>query len=326
MLFNKKFVIFDKIFKIVLVFAVYIVYNYKRRRFFYPRRLIVTQEVIILAADMHCHTNRSDGSDSPEYVIRLARQLGLSALAITDHDTYAADCDAEGLGKKLGIRVINGVECSTFDHVRGHKVHILCYNIKHRDAVDELLATITRNRTEATLRMLEKVSRLYPITEEMVMESVSDSGFIGKQHISLALMKAGYSSEMYGDLYRTLFNRRTGSCHVPVRQVDSLEAMKYLRESGGVIVMAHPSVYNSITTMSDLIHAGIHGIEIHHPRNTQEHKAIIRQAAADNGLLLTGGTDFHGYFAEEIQRHPLGSFTASDEMLARFDELSERLR
>ena len=192
--------IFDKIFKIVLVFAVYIVYNYKRRRFFYPRRLIVTQEVIILAADMHCHTNRSDGSDSPEYVIRLARQLGLSALAITDHDTYAADCDAEGLGKKLGIRVINGVECSTFDHVRGHKVHILCYNIKHRDAVDELLATITRNRTEATLRMLEKVSRLYPITEEMVMENVSDSGFIGKQHISLALMKAGYSSEMYGDL------------------------------------------------------------------------------------------------------------------------------
>ena len=278
-----------------------------------------------MAADMHCHTTRSDGSDSPEYVIRLAGQLGLSALAITDHDSYAADYDAEGMGKKLGVRVINGVECSTFDLQRGHKVHILCYNIKHRDAVDVLLRRITKNRSEATLAMLEKVAKLYPINEEMVMEGVSDSGYIGKQHIVLALMKAGYTTEMYGDLYRKLFNRRTGTCHVPVKQVDSLEAMSCLRESGGVIVMAHPSVYNSITTMCDLIRAGIHGIELYHPRNTQEHMKIIREAAADNGLLLTGGTDFHGYFAEEIQRHPLGAYTTSDEMLARFDELSAKL-
>ena len=279
-----------------------------------------------MPAEMHCHTNRSDGSDSPEFVIRLAKQMGLSALAITDHDTYAADFDAEGMGKSLGMRVINGVECSTFDTQRGHKVHILCYNIKHPDAVRELLSRITRNRAEATLAMLEKVSKLYPITEEMVREGESDSGFLGKQHICLALMKAGYTTEMYGDLYRKLFNRRTGTCFVPVKQVDSLEAMRYLRESGGVIVMAHPSVYNSITTMGDLIRAGIHGIELYHPRNTQEHMVVICQAAADNGLLLTGGTDFHGYFSEEIQRHPLGSFTATDEMLARFDEVSASLR
>lgn len=278
-----------------------------------------------MPADMHCHTNRSDGSDTPEFVIRLAKQIGLSALAITDHDYYAASYDAEGLGKRLGMRVINGVECSTYDLSRGHKVHILCYNIKHPDAVQELLSRITKARADASLAMLEKVSKLYPITEEMVREGVSESGFIGKQHIVLALMKAGYTSEMYGELYKRLFNRRNGLCYVPVRQVDSLEAMSYLRQSGGVIVMAHPSVYNSISTMGDLIRAGIHGIEINHPRNTQEHMAIIRQAAADNGLLLTGGTDFHGYFSEEIQRHPLGSFTATDEMLARFDELSASL-
>ena len=124
---------------------------------------------------MHCHTTRSDGSDSPEYVIRFAKQLGLSALAITDHDSYAGDYDAEGLGRSLGMRVINGVECSTYDHTRGHKVHILCYNIKHRDAVDELFSRVTKNRADATLAMLEKVAKLYPITEEMVMEGVSES-------------------------------------------------------------------------------------------------------------------------------------------------------
>lgn len=287
---------------------------------------LLLREVMIMSADMHCHTTRSDGSDSPEFVIRLAKQMGLSALAITDHDSYAADYDAEGLGKSLGMRVINGVECSTFDFARQHKVHILCYNIKHPDAVEELLRRVTKNRADATLAMLEKVARLYPITEEMVREGVSDSGYLGKQHIVLALMKAGYTNEMYGELYQRLFNRRTGLCSLPVKQVDSLEAMGYLRESGGVIVMAHPSVYKSITTMGDLIRAGIHGIELYHPRNTAEDMATIRQAAADHGLLLTGGTDFHGYFSEEVQRHPLGSYTASDEMLARFDELSAKLR
>ena len=135
---------------------------------------------------MHCHTTRSDGSDSPEYVIRLARQMGLSALAITDHDYYAADYDAEGLGRSLGMRVINGVECSTFDFSRGHKVHILCYNIKHPDAVEGLLARITRNRTEAALAMLKKVSKLYPITEEMVMD---ENGTSFEQNLAFVVRK-----------------------------------------------------------------------------------------------------------------------------------------
>ncbi len=277
-----------------------------------------------MAADMHCHTNRSDGSDSPEFVIRLAKAKGLSALALTDHDCYPDDGAVE-FGKSIGLRVINGVECSTYDYSRSHKVHILCYNIKRPDAVAELLGRVTRARTEATLAMIDRVSRIYPITEEMVMEGVSDSGFIGKQHIMLALMKAGYTNEMYGELFRELFNARSGSCFVPVKQPDSLEAMDYLRESGGVIVMAHPSVYGSITSLGDLIRAGIHGIELNHPRNTPEHMEIIRQAAERHGLILTGGTDFHGYFCQSHECCPLGSFTATDEMLERFDQLSAGL-
>ena len=234
--------------------------------------------------------------------------------------------DAEGLGKSLGVRVINGVECSTFDKVRGHKVHILCYNIKHPDAVSELLSRITRNRANATFAMLEKAAKLYPITEEMVMQGVSESGYIGKQHILLALMKAGFATEMYGELYHRLFNRRDGLCYVPVEQVDSLEAMDYLRQSGGVIVMAHPSVYGSISTMDDLIRAGIHGIELNHPRNTPSDKKIIRAAAAEHNLILTGGTDFHGYFAEADRLNPLGTCTTSNQMLLRLDEISAKLR
>ena len=118
---------------------------------------------------MHCHTNRSDGSDTPEFVIRLAKQIGLSALAITDHDYYAANYHAEGLGKRLGMRVINGVECSTYDLSRGHKVHILCYNIKHPDAVQELLSRITKARADASLAMLEKVSKQFRVNYQWLL-------------------------------------------------------------------------------------------------------------------------------------------------------------
>ena len=134
---------------------------------------------------MHCHTNRSDGSDSPEFVIRLARQIGLTALAITDHDYYSGAYDAHKLGESMGIRVINGVECSTFDYNHGNKVHILCYQVKRPDAIEELLSRETAARTEATLAMVNKATKIYPITEEMVTDGVSESGFIGKQHIML---------------------------------------------------------------------------------------------------------------------------------------------
>ncbi len=317
--------IFDVFYKFVLVFAAYIVYNYKRQREYSCGAYDYFQEVIFLAADMHCHTNRSDGSDSPEFVIRLARQIGLTALAITDHDYYSGAYDAHKLGESMGIRVINGVECSTFDYNHGNKVHILCYQVKRPDAIEELLSRETAARTEATLAMVNKATKIYPITEEMVTDGVSESGFIGKQHIMLALMKAGLAKEMYGELYRRLFNPKDGSCFVAVKQTDSLEAMRYLRESGGVIVLAHPSVYGSIAALDDLIKAGIHGIELNHPRNTPEHMQIIRQAAERHGLLLTGGTDFHGYFCESDRCLTLGSFTTTDEMIERFDQVSAGL-
>lgn len=278
-----------------------------------------------MSADLHCHTIMSDGSDSPDFIVKLAKNIGLSALAVTDHDYYSGKYGADRLGEKYGVRVINGVECSCCDTGRGNKVHILCYNCKYPEVLDEVLLKENKARMEATMKMAAKVSKLYPITEEMVTDCASDSGFCGKQHIMLALMKAGYAGEIFGELFKELFDSQNGSCYVPINHMDVFEVINSLRESGGVIVMAHPSVYRSIASLEDLIKAGIHGIELNHPRNNSEDKKIILQAAEQNALLLTGGTDFHGYFTPDNRRKPLGTCTASDEQLNALLQKSEQL-
>ena len=278
-----------------------------------------------MAADLHCHTTMSDGSDSPEFVVRLAKQTGLSALAITDHDYYAGSYRADLLGERHGVRVINGVECSCRDPQRGHKVHILCYNCKYPEALEPMLQKTAQARMEAARQMIAMTAALYPITEEMVMDGVGESGFCGKQHIMLALMKAGCVREMFGDLFHQLFDEKNGRCVVPIRHNDVFDTMKYLHESGGVIVMAHPSVYGSIASLADLIKAGLHGVEINHPRNKPEDIAVLRQAAAEHHLITTGGTDFHGYFVENRRFSPLGACTADDDQLQALLETSERL-
>ena len=278
-----------------------------------------------MAADLHCHTTMSDGSDTPEFVVRLAKNIGLSALAITDHDCYGGSFGAARLGEKIGIRVIEGVECSCRDVGRGHKVHILCYNCRYPEAIEAVLQKANQARAKAAAEMIHKVSKLYPITEEMVMDGAGQGGFIGKQHIMLALMKAGCADEMFGDLFKALFSAKHGSCFVPIQHNDMLETVDVLHQSGGVIVLAHPSVYGSIASLEDLIKVGIHGVEINHPRNKPQDIAVLQEAVNRHGLLVTGGTDFHGYFAERNRFSPLGQYTASDEQLERLLEKSAAL-
>ncbi|MBQ1412763.1 MAG: PHP domain-containing protein [Clostridia bacterium] len=278
-----------------------------------------------MAADLHCHTTRSDGSDSPAFLVSLAARVGLTGLALTDHDCYAPHSLTQPLEAQYGIRVINGVECSCRDNIHGNKVHILCYNCKYPEAMQPVLQKTVQARLDAALQMIDKVAKLYPITPEMVMDGVGEGRFCGKQHIMLALMKAGYTTEMFGDVFHELFDKKTGRCFVPIVHTDVFETVKALRETGGVIVMAHPSVYGSIASLQDLIQAGIHGVELHHPRNKPHDIEILRQAVDEYRLLTTGGTDFHGYFVEKNRRRPLGTCTASSRELNALMETSSRL-
>lgn len=272
-------------------------------------------------ADLHCHTMRSDGSAMPEEVVRIAAARGLPVLAVTDHDTLFDFPELESLGASLGVRVVPGLELSTFDPKTGRKAHILVYGVKNPQPLRTLCDRTCRSRQKMGEEMLEIVQQYYPIPKELVERWAQYSPAFFKQHIMLALMNAGYTNQMFGELFQKLFNSKTGLAYRAVTYPNVHEALEVVRQAGGVAVLAHPSEYKSQALLEELASSGeIDGVEIWHPRNPQKELPYFMEVAERFHLLMTGGTDFHG--CNSKSPHPLGSYTAPKE---QWERLAERL-
>lgn len=272
-------------------------------------------------ADLHCHTMRSDGAVLPEELVRLAAARKLPVVAITDHDTLSGTPELIALGESLGVRVVPGVELSTRDPKTGCKAHILVYGIQNPEPISALCEEICRSRQAAGEIMLEKTQKYYPIPAEMVERWAQYSPALFKQHIMLALMSAGYTDIMYGPLFRELFDSKKGLAYSLVTYPDVHEALKVVRASGGIPVLAHPSEYGSQALLQELAASGeIDGVEVWHPRNPEEEIPVFIETAEKYGLLMTGGTDFHGGNTKRCL--PLGYSTTPKE---HWERLAERL-
>lgn len=274
-----------------------------------------------MAADLHCHTRVSDGSDEVEELIDMAARKGLRALAVTDHDSFAAVPRALAYGKEKGIEVVPGVEFSTIDSKRGRKAHILCYFFEPTEALRHICETTAQRRRQAGERMIEKTMELYPITREMVLRRARGSTNVYKQHIVHALMDAGYSSTMFGELFTKLFHPKHGLAYARVEYPEAVEVIPLLHEAGGVAVLAHPGEYNSYELLEELTELGLDGVEVWHPRNREGDEERLSQFAKAHGLIMTGGTDFHGMYTS--RNLPLGTCTTPDD---QFAALKERAR
>lgn len=271
------------------------------------------QEGIILASDLHCHTKISDGSLGIEEVLGIAKRRGLSALAITDHDNAAAATRAVIIGKRMGLRVIHGVEFSTKDGARGGKAHLLCYQCDYPDRLEGLCRRTSDSRRAAGLEMIRKVMRYYPITPDLVAKCAVGSTSIFRQHIMHALMDAGYTDTIFGELYDKLFGE--GGCvYAPVEYPDVREVLTAIHEAGGVAVLAHPCAYANEALLEELVELGLDGVEVWHPTHTPEQADRLQAFATDHGLLMTGGSDFHGMYAP--LGRALGSASVADECAA----------
>ncbi len=270
-------------------------------------------------ADLHCHTMRSDGSVLPEELVRLAAARRLPVVAITDHDTLSGTPELVKLGETLGVKVVPGVELSTNDPKTGRKAHILVYGIRNPQPISDLCEEICRSRQKAGEIMLEKTRKYYPIPREMVLRWGQFAPALFKQHIMLALMSAGYADIMYGSLFRELFDSKKGLAYSPVSYPNVHEALEVVRASGGIPVLAHPSEYGSQALLQELAASGeIDGVEIWHPRNPSEEVPSFIETAEKYGLLMTGGTDFHGGNTKKCL--PLGSSTTPKEQWERLEE------
>lgn len=272
-----------------------------------------------MAADMHCHTKLSDGSAGVDEVIALAKGSGLTAVAITDHDTFSGVPLAQSLGRQEGIEVIPGAEISCFDNKRHRLVHILCYYCDKPEAFDEIFANIAESRKNEVTKALEKIMKYYPITPEMVTRRANGSVTLFKQHIMQTLLDMGYTDRIYGELYQKLFGYKVGIARTNIEYPDVFEILEKIHSAGGVAVLAHPSVYDSIDLLPELAEKGLDGVEFDFPRRKEGEDKILAEIASRYDLIKTGGTDFHGGSTSRV--HPIGTCTIKDEQLLRLKKL-----
>ena len=277
-----------------------------------------------MIGDLHCHSKLSDGSTSLEDIVFYAKRAGLDALAITDHDTLSGASRAQVLGKRYGITVIPGVEISTFDPDTQRRVHILCYLPLKPDRLAGLLLRTLEQRRISGEQMIQKVSRLYPVTREHILRYAAASNSIYKVHIMQALLDLGYDTSIYGQLYAQLFSDSGGSCLVKTVYPSLEEVLQTVKQAHGIAVFAHPSVYRSMELVRRLAPSGfIDGIEVYHPRNTEEDQQELLTLCRQNGLLITGGTDFHGSYASR-RANPLATCVTDEENLKGIFELHRK--
>lgn len=253
--------------------------------------------------DLHLHTTHSDGSFSPAAVLEFAKAAGVTALAITDHDIVAGIPEAIEAGSRLGIEVIPGVEISS-RHGES-ELHILGYCIDWRQPrLNERMKSLRESRHERNPRIIERLNELgLDITYEEV-RVLAGTESIGRPHIARVLMNKKMVASAKEAFDRYLAEGRPA--YVPRQLPAPEEAVTWIREAGGVAVLAHPTwVKESSEGLSRLVEglkeAGLGGIEVHYSTHNARQTDEYRSLAQRLNLLITGGSDFHGLTKPDIQ-------------------------
>ncbi len=253
--------------------------------------------------DLHIHSTASDGSFTPEGVVRLAKERGLAAIALTDHDTIDGVAEAAAAGEALGVEVIAGVEISA--RFPGGSMHILGYFVDyHSGLLDARLAVLKKSRADRNPQIIAKLNALGAKITMAQVARLSGGGQVGRPHIARALLEHGYVRDIQEAFDRYL--RNGGPAHVSKFRFPQDEAINMIREAQGIPVLAHPftlslgSAYALKNQMQDLKKLGLAGLEVYYPEHTPEQEARYLKLARELDLLITGGSDFHGLNKPEV--------------------------
>ncbi len=276
--------------------------------------------------DLHVHSLFSDGTFTPREAVSLAKERGLSTMALTDHDTVNGLDEAFSAGDELGVEIVPGIEFSTV--YEGNGVHVLCYFMDAENP--ELAAELQRlqdDRYRRGEKMVEKLQELgYPITFDRVRE-IAEGGNIVRPHVAQALVEAGVIATTK-DAFTEEFIGSNGRAYVEKHALHPLEALRLIHSAGGACVLAHPGTFRETrpvppTLIDELAAAGLDGIEVSHPEHTPEVEAEYLQAAHRLGLIWTGSSDCHGTRYDPVR---LGMRTTAPEQLERLRARAGELR
>lgn len=265
-----------------------------------------------MSGDLHTHTNFSDGTTDIDELVCLAQKAKLSHLAISDHDTalcvnYAYKNPVIG-----ALQLIPAVELTCYDTRRSRKVHMLCYCPSLTNKLTDFFDKMAQRRNEAMQKSIVDIKKPYPLfSHKKALSYAEKSGVVFKTHLISVLNETNDLSRENIDLYKELFGYPNGKA-LHRLQYESVEAViDLIKDAGGVAVLAHPSVYNSMELAQQLALSGaIDGVEVYHPRNTQSDAKSLLKLANECKLIITGGSDFHGL--SNAKSSLLGSFTTNE--------------
>jgi predicted metal-dependent phosphoesterase TrpH len=278
--------------------------------------------------DLHAHSTRSDGKESPAEVFERAALAGVNILALTDHDTTSGWDEAAAAAKRLGLGFVPGIEVTTRARVqregrsRHISVHMLAYlpDPTHQ-GLNSVLGDSVSTRITRAKAMVDLMAVDYDITWELVLEQLEPGATIGRPALADALVSLGVVSHR-SEAFETILSKH-GGYYIPSETVDVFEAITLIREAGGVPVIAHPlgGAPDNLDRgdlpqehFEKLIEGGLAGFEVYHREVPQVAREWLLGLANKHDLIVTGSSDYHG---EHGKPNRLGENSTSLEMLER---------
>lgn len=269
--------------------------------------------------DLHMHSTSSDGMNTPSELVGLAAGRGLAGIALTDHDTVAGVGEAAEAAARAGLDFVPGVEIST--RAGSRDIHMLGYFFDPADArLRQRLAGLRDVRDVRNDRILE---RLRELGVDITLAEVKDRGgrplqpgeSVGRPHMADVLVRKGYAVDL-----RDAFDKylaEGAAAYVSPPRVSPVEAAAWIREAGGVPVLAHPGLYGDDALVRQVLaEAKPAGIEVRHPDHDPAAEERYRRLAAEYGLLTTAGSDYHGIRQGKVFHGELGGYTVEETRVA----------
>lgn len=247
-------------------------------------------------ADLHIHTNASDGILSPDHVVSYAHKINLAAIAIADHDSTEGIEPSLSAGKKYQIEVIPSIEISS-DPLTGSAIelHFLGYCIDWQNQkLQDHLRNFRQARRERALEIVEKLKKVnvYLETEELLR--IADTGSVGRLHVAKALVEQKIIYNIHEAFDKYLAPGKPA--YVPKMKLSAQAAIELISQTRGIPVLAHPifGVEFNIDYLKELKGYGLKGLEVYHPKHSKKAVQFFKEQAKDIGFLITGGSDCHG--------------------------------
>lgn len=276
--------------------------------------------------DLHMHSTASDGMNTPKELVRLAAERGLKGIALTDHDTVAGVREAAEEAAISGLEFVAGVEIST--RAGGKDIHMLGYFVNPDDLLFlERLAGLRGIRDQRNDLILE---RLRQLGVDITLDEVKARGgrplkpgeSVGRPHMADVLVRKGYAVDL-----RDAFDKylaEDAAAYVSPPRITPLEAANWIREAGGVPVLAHPGLYGDDVLVREVVEtAKVTGIEVRHPDHDAAGEQRYREMAREYQLIMTAGSDYHGVrqgvvFHGELAEYVVGEGAVNALRSARF--------